>query len=149
MTAHPLVEQFYDRIWNQGNVAAAHELLAEEITFRGSLGAQTLGVAGFLQYVASVRDALDDYHCEILSAVTEGDSCFARVLCSGRHVERFRGVAPTGRSVAWEVAALFTITDGGLTDIWVLGDVTALDEQLQQGPAGPLDQVTPESTEDD
>jgi predicted ester cyclase len=137
MTAHPLVEHFYDRIWNQGDLTAAHELLTANVTFRGSLGMVTQGVAGFLQYVEDVRGALDDYRCVILSAVTEGDACFARVLCSGRHVREFRGVAPTGRSVAWEVAALFTITDGRLANIWVLGDITSLDSQLLDGQAGP------------
>lgn len=137
MTTHPLVEQFYDRIWNRGDMTAAHELLTGNATFRGSLGTVTQGVTGFLQYVEGVRGALDDYRCVILSAVTEGDACFARVLCSGRHVRDFRGVAPTGRSVAWEVAALFTIADGRLATIWVLGDVASLDEQLLGGGAGP------------
>ena len=133
MTAHPLVEQFYGSVWNRGDLAVAQSLLTPDVTFRGSLGDHSVGIEGFLRYVESVRHALADYHCEILSAVTEGDVCFARVLCSGRHVHHFRGVPPTGRSVSWEVAALFTISDGRLADVWVLGDIASLDEQLRRG----------------
>lgn len=136
MTAHPLVEQFYDRIWNRGDVTAAQTLLRADVTFVGSLGVRAQAVAGFLDYVETVRGALDGYHCEIVSAVTEGDACFAKVLCSGRHVKELRGVAPTGMFVAWEVAALFTIADGQLADIWVLGDLASLDRQLGAGPSG-------------
>jgi len=33
-----LVEAFYARIWNAGELAAADALLADDLTFRGSLG---------------------------------------------------------------------------------------------------------------
>lgn len=54
----------------------------------------------------------------------------------GRHVEEFRGFAPTGELVEWQGAALFEIDAGLITSAWVLGDLAALDallaEQAQQ-----------------
>jgi hypothetical protein len=38
--APKLVESFYDRIWNQGNLEAAEQLLTSNFAFRGSLGAE-------------------------------------------------------------------------------------------------------------
>jgi hypothetical protein len=36
-----LGEAFYRRIWNQGELAAASQLLAEDFAFRGPLGSKT------------------------------------------------------------------------------------------------------------
>ena len=38
MSTPKLVEDFYERIWNDGNLDAAAELLTPEFSFRGSLG---------------------------------------------------------------------------------------------------------------
>ena len=131
MTVHPLVTTFYDRIWNAGDYDVAEELLGEDLAFRGSLGSRTEGIDGFLEYVDGVRRSLAGYRCVILEAVTEDDSCVARVRCSGRHVAPFRGVPPTGRRLSWDVAALFTMRHGRIAAVWVLGDLENLDRQLR------------------
>jgi steroid delta-isomerase-like uncharacterized protein len=131
MTVHPLVTTFYGRIWNAGDYEVAGELLCEDLVFRGSLGSRTEGIDGFLKYVHGVRQSLAGYRCEILTAVTEDDSCFARVRCSGHHVAPFRGVPPTGRRLSWDVAALFTMRHGRIAAVWVLGDLENLERQLR------------------
>jgi hypothetical protein len=40
-----LVERYYNEMWNKWNLALAGELLAKEISFRGSLGTETRGRA--------------------------------------------------------------------------------------------------------
>jgi len=42
------------------------------------------------------------------------------------------GFAPTGRPVEWAGAALFTLQGGKIADLWVLGDVAGLQEQLKR-----------------
>ena len=131
MSVHPLVRQFYDRIWNSGdeNVAA---LLSADFSFRGSLGTATRGHAEFLSYVRAVRQSLANYHCEILDCVTEPPRAFARMAFSGVHVRPFRNYSPTGKPVQWHGAALFTFDGLHICELWVLGDLTALDEQLRR-----------------
>ena len=130
MSAHPLVEAFYSRIWNSGD-EQIDTLLTEDFSFRGSLGAETRGRAAFLEYVRSVRGSLADYRCEILTCVVELPRAFARMRFSGVHFAQFRGFAPTGRRVHWEGAALFTFRENAICDLWVLGDLVGLDEQLR------------------
>jgi len=77
MSTPGLVEAFYARIWNAGDLDAARELLTKDFSFRGSLGAQTEGIEAFQQYVRSVHVALAEYRCETLACVTEGDEAFA------------------------------------------------------------------------
>lgn len=127
MSTPPLVDAFYERIWNAGDLGAAAELLAPDLSFRGSLGAELRGRAAFLDYVRSVRSALSDYRCEILDCVAEGDRAFARMRFSGRHTGPFRGHAPTGERVTWSGAALFRTADGRIAEVWVLGDLAGLD----------------------
>jgi predicted ester cyclase len=127
-----LVEEFYTRIWNRGELDDVTDLLASEFTFRGSLGTQLTGRDAFKTYVRSVRDSLSDYHCEILTCVSEGDRAFAQMRFSGRHTAYFRGHAPTGKPVHWLGAALFRFEGDRIVDVWVLGDLVGLDAVLKR-----------------
>ena len=126
------VEAFYERIWNRGELAAAHELLTEDFRFRGSLGEEMRGVDPFLDYARRVREALADYHCQVLDCVTEGDRAFAKMFFSGRHVAPFRGYTPTGERVGWHGAVFFRIAGGRIAELWALGDLAGLDRVLAE-----------------
>ena len=130
MSTHPLVEQFYSRIWNSGDEKVG-DLLTEDFAFRGSLGTPARSHAEFLAYVRAVRGSLAGYRCDILDCVTEGGKAFARMSFSGVHAAPFRGFAPTGKPVQWNGAALFTFQEGRICDLWVLGDLAGLDERLR------------------
>ncbi len=131
MSTPKLVEEFYARIWNAGDLGAAGELLAEDFSFRGSLGSELVGVEAFLEYVRSVRSALEGYRCEILACVSEGNAAFAKMRFAGRHVAPFRGYSPTGKTVQWTGAALFRSEAGRIVELWVLGDLAGLDAVLK------------------
>lgn len=130
MNVPPLVESFYSRIWNAGDLSAAKDLLSEELSFRGSLGPERRGRKAFDEYVQSVRTALADYHCEILDCVAENNKAFAKMRFSGTHVGPFRGFAPTHKQVHWHGAALFRFENDLIAELWVLGDLEGLDAIL-------------------
>lgn len=130
MSTPKLVEAFYQRIWNDGDVDAAADLLTPDFSFRGSLGNETRGREEFKGYVRSVRGALADYGCEILSCVSEGNQAFAKMCFSGRHMAPFRGYEPTGKVVQWLGAALFKFENSVIAELWVLGDLGGLDTLL-------------------
>lgn len=131
MSTPRLVEDFYQRIWNDGNLDAAEELLTPQFSFRGSLGNEMCGMEAFKNYVRTVRAALADYQCENLSCVAEGNRAFAKMCFSGRHVAEFRGYEPTGKYIQWLGAALFRFEDSMIAELWVLGDLAALDALLK------------------
>jgi predicted ester cyclase len=132
MSTPKLVEQFYARIWNAGDLDAASDLLTAGFSFRGSLGTELSGHKAFEEYVRSVRGSLSDYRCEILTCVAEGERAFAKMRFSGRHTARFRGYEPTGKSIQWLGAALFRFEDDRIAELWVLGDLTGLDVLLDE-----------------
>jgi predicted ester cyclase len=131
MSVHPLVDAFYTRIWNDGDMGAIDEIISPDFSFRGSLGTELRGLEEFRGYAQGIRSALADYRCEILECVTEGNKAFAKMRFSGRHLGTFRGFLPTGKSVEWLGAAFFTFHQSRIVSVWVLGDLAGLDEMLR------------------
>jgi predicted ester cyclase len=132
MDTGDLVRRFYEEIWNCGNKAKIPDLLHESFTFRGSLGQTKSGHGGFAEYVEVIRDALSEYRCEIQEIVCERNKVFAKVLFSGFHGKAFLGYPATFKRVQWMGAALFTVDGNKVSDLWVLGDLDALREQLSE-----------------
>src|SRR5262245_2131425 len=128
------VRRFYDEIWNRADLSVIPDLLAADVTFRGSLGPVLTGHAEFADYVRAVTAALDDYRCEIGTLVAEGDRVVARMTFSGVHRGRLLGLPATGRRVSWAGVAFFTFSGDRIADLWVLGDVDALRRQLTSDP---------------
>jgi predicted ester cyclase len=135
MSTPDLVRSFYQRIWENGELDAAAELLSPDFVFRGSLGAELHGLDAFKDYVRAVRMALTNYRCEILTCVAEGQQGFARMRFSGRHAGVFLGYRPTGKPVQWEGAALFQFRGPHICSLWVLGDLAGLDALLKANEA--------------
>ena len=131
-----LVRRFYAEIWNQRNFPAAEELVAEDVTFRSSLGQSHRGRSEFLDYVTSVTQALSNYRCEIQELVSEESRAAAKMTFSGIHAGNFLGYPPTHQIVEWSGAAFFTESNGQLSDIWVLGDLFSLTQLLEDLSAG-------------
>lgn len=130
MTPTQLIERFYHEVWNEANEAVAHEILAPDFRFRGSLGPERQGVEGFLTYMRQIHAALANYTCTILEIIEEGARAAVRLRFAGMHHGALLGVEATGREIAWAGAAFFETADGHISALWVLGDVDAVKAQL-------------------
>jgi predicted ester cyclase len=125
------VEVFYNDMWNRADTSLIPEIFHAGFTFRGSLGPVLVGHEQFAGYVDQVVSALADYTCDILEMTEEGDRVVAKMLFHGLHREEMMGAAPTGKRVEWHGSAHFTFTGAKVSDLWVLGDVHGLLQQLQ------------------
>ena len=134
MDSTNIIQRFYSEIWNAHDVACAGDICSTEMVFRGSLGAESVGLGVFLAYVDSVHASLSEYHCEIEELVTDSDRGFARMRFSGRHTGEFLGFAPSNKILSWSGAALFHLTNGKIRRAWVLGDLYGLHHQLSSNP---------------
>lgn len=131
MSAHKeIVESFYENIWNRHDKSFIPIILVEKFSFRGSLGQLRQGHSEFASYVDFVHAALGNYQCDILDFVDEGNKAFACMLFSGIHKGDFFDYRPTLMRVEWAGAALFAFDQEKIADLWVLGDVHGLLEQL-------------------
>ena len=124
------VRKFYELIWNDYDKTAIPDIIHESFKFRGSLGEEKYGHAGFIEYLDMVHFALDSYKCTIKETVEENSKVFARMKFSGIHNNIFMGFKPTGKRVDWEGAALFNFEKEKIINLWVLSDLKSLEIQL-------------------
>jgi steroid delta-isomerase-like uncharacterized protein len=111
-------------------------LIAEEIVFRGSLGARVQGREGFKRYMQAVRQAFPDFHNQVEELIAEGDRVAARLTYTGTHQGELLGIGATGRQVCYAGVALFRVADERIVEGWVLGDLHGLLQQLgSEGPS--------------
>ena len=121
-----LIRRFFDEMWNPWNFEKVDELLAPDIKFRGTLGAELKGRDAFRAYMCKVQAAFPDFHNTILELTAEHDRVVGRTFYRGTHHGEIFGMAPTGKSIAYSGAAFFRIADGKVIEGWVLGDLLAL-----------------------
>ena len=126
-----LIRRYYEQLWNSWNFALARELLTEDIVFRGSLGIAVEGISAFLDYMRLVRTAFPDFYNTVEETVVEYDRVFARLTYRGAHRGELFGISPTGRTITYPGAALFTIRGKKIERGWVLGDALSLLRQLE------------------
>ena len=124
-----LVCHYYE-MWNRWDFALADELIAEDISFRGSLGVEVRGREGFKGYMRAVYAAFPDFHNRIEELIAEGDKVAVRLTYTGTHRGELFGIRPTGRQVSYAGMAIFRIVEGRIVEGWVLGDVHGLVRQL-------------------
>ena len=129
------VRRFYELLWNARDLGMMSSILHEDFAFRGSLGEEKRGHEGFAEYVNMVHTALGEYRCSIEVLVEEGDKVFAKMRFGGIHRGRFMGFEPTGKPVHWAGCAFFTFQGEKVCDVWVLGDLKGLEEQLSRNAA--------------
>jgi steroid delta-isomerase-like uncharacterized protein len=125
-----LIDRFYDDMWNRFDISVFPEILQPDITFRGSLGQSAIGFDQLAGYVQFIRAFAPDFHNEVVLTITEGNMTFARISCRGTHRGEVFGVPATGRRFEYSGAAVFTVRDELISDVWVLGDIYGLLKQL-------------------
>lgn len=125
-----LVERFYYEVWNRQDEEVAREILHPEFSFRASLGPERRGPDGFIDYMRSVHAALGDYICIIDDLIETEDRAAARMTFRGTHHAPFFGVDATGREIMWAGGAFFRTDGRQIVELWVLGDIDAVKQQL-------------------
>ncbi len=134
-TNHQLVETFYNVMWNKWSEQTARAILTADVDFRGSIGLHVTGHDGFLGYIQTIRDAFPDVHNRIEEIIATDDRAVARLTYSGTHQGALLGRTPTGRRIEYAGVALFTMTGGRISKVWVLGDLWGLIQQIDGGVA--------------
>ena len=125
-----LIGRFYNDMWNRFDKSVFGDILDPKIHFRGSLGQTKVGFDEFGEYVDYIQAFASDFHNEVLSTITERNRTFARLSYTGTHQGEVFGLAPTGKRFEYSGAAVFTFSDGLISDVWVIGDVYGLTQQL-------------------
>lgn len=129
-----LIVRYYEEMWNHWRFELIPTLIANDIVFRGSLGIDVSGHAGFRRYMETIRGAFPDFQNIIEELIVENDRIVARLTYRGTHSGTLLGVPATGQKVEYAGVAIFRIRESRIASGWVLGDTASLRKQIGATP---------------
>ena len=131
-----IIRRYYEDLWNPWDLDAAHELIAPDMEFRGSLGVTVQGIVGFQSYMSTVCAAFPDFHDQVKEMVAEGDKVVARLTYTGTHLGEYSAWRQRGNAISCGGIAVFRISGDRVVEGWVMGDRWGLFKQIS-GPVAP------------
>jgi steroid delta-isomerase-like uncharacterized protein len=132
-----VVFRFYNEVVNSRNVAAAGELIADDIEFTDPTapGGQLHGKADVGQFIATLLTAFPDFHMTVEDGViVEDNRAVARWVARGTHTGSVASENPSGRTVTVQGVDVFTIYAGQIKKMWVYLDTASFAQQLGLAP---------------
>lgn len=131
MTPRELLHEHTERVWNQGDLDAVDEFIADEyVEHDPSIENGLSGPDAYRANVAKFRSAFPDLTVTIEDAVVEDDRIAMRQSFGGTHEGTFMGVAPTGTEVESTSMLICRVEDDMIVETWVETDLLGLLEQL-------------------
>ena len=114
-----IARRFVDAVYEQGNLAVAAELLADDaVTPHLLIFGQPPGRAGIIEGFRMLRAAFPDLTANIEQVVAEGDTVVLRLTLSGTNTGPYRGLPePTGKRGTMRTVFFLRIRDGRIAEI--------------------------------
>ena len=128
-----LVHRFVEEFWNQGNTAAADELMTAGATIvlpgRGQVSKES-----FKAFAVTLRGAFPDWHSTVEAMIAEDGQVAERWTGRGTHQGEFQGISPTGKQVTVHGFVFYRIISGQIAEFRGLFDGLGMLYQLGAMP---------------
>jgi len=128
-----LVRRFVEEFWNQGNPAAADELMASDAEIHMPTG-EMVDLDGLKSFAGTFRESFPDWHSTFEELIAEGDRVAERWTGRGTHRGELWGIAPTGRRVEGPGSVFYRIADGKIVEFRGQFDMMGMMQQLGAMP---------------
>lgn len=126
-----LARRMQEEVWNEGNVDAIDDLLAEDFVQHSPWKPSELhGRDEFKAQIESFHAAFPDLHGTIDDVIAEDGTVANRFTMRATHQGEFMGVEPTGDEVELVGTIFARVEDGKIAERWVVDDVLGFLEQL-------------------
>ncbi len=125
-----IVKSYYENLWNKQDKSYIDTLLDDNIVFRGSLGIETKGKKGFEEYYDMILEAIPNLYHGVETTISQDNQIAARAVYNGTHKGKLFDFEATNKRISYNGASFFTIENGKIVEIWVLGDLNALYKQM-------------------
>lgn len=136
-----LLREFFEEVWNAGNVAACDRFLAPTYVVHHDPGdpwhGKTLDLQGFKDRVSQSRAPFPDQRFEIRELVGKGDVIACSWLWNGTHLGQLAHFPPTGRLLTMSGITLYYFDATRITGHWQVADRLSIVQQLQQASTAP------------
>lgn len=127
-----LVKLYYEKLWNNHEKEYIDTLFHDEITFHGSLNISTIGKKEFEVYMDNILEGIPNLFHGIEIMIAEDDYVSVRAIYNGTHTGKIFEYEASNNRIQYNGASFFKFKDGKISDIWVLGDLASLHNQLQK-----------------
>lgn len=129
-----LIHEWFEQVWNRGDVAAVDRLMAPDAVIHGLRdvdGQELKGKGDFLPFFKRYREAFPDMQIRVEDVVVEGDRLAGRCVVRGTHQGHTLGFAATNRPVDFTGMCFARVRDGRIVECWNNFDMEMLSAQLQ------------------
>ncbi len=130
-----IVRRFNEEFISRGDVAAADELLAENVLDHNATPGSPRGRDGVKQFFGWLKTAFPDLRTIVYDQTAEGDKVVTRKAFQATHQGEFAGISPTGKAVTIHLTDIVRISSGQIAEHWVVIDQLGLMQQLGVLPA--------------
>jgi steroid delta-isomerase-like uncharacterized protein len=124
-----LVRRFVEEFWNEGNAAAADELMARDATIHLPTG-EVVNPDGLKSFAGPWRESFPDWHSTPEELIAEGDRVAERWTGRGTHRGELQGIPPTGKHVEVPGSVFYRIVSGKIVEFRGQLDMMSLMQQL-------------------
>jgi predicted ester cyclase len=126
-----LVRRFYKEVYVDWNMSLVDEVVSPQFISHDWPEGGPTGPRAFRDYYAAIRSAVPDARYEVDDLIAEGDRVVVRWRLLGTYKGDFRGISPTGRSIALKGIAIYRVEGGKLMERWVVSDLQGLLEEIR------------------
>ena len=128
--AKAVVRRNTEEVQGRGNFEVFEQLFADDFVDHTPQPGRTPDKNGARELYKLLRAAFPDFHADIHFQLAEGDRVTTYKTYHGTHRGGFFGVAPTGRTIAFETVDVMRVRDGKITDHWGVANLFSLMQQL-------------------
>lgn len=124
-----VVRRMFEEAWNRGDLDVVDELLAADARDH-----RDPDVPSFPDHLKEMiilhRRAFPDLRYTVEDLIAEGDKVACRLTLTGTHRGTFRGIPPTGRTIAVEQIHIVRVVEGKGREHWAALELLDLLRQL-------------------
>jgi steroid delta-isomerase-like uncharacterized protein len=106
------------------------DIVEPDVQISTPLPVEATGAQALKQAWAMLLEAFPDIHVSVEDVIAERDKVVGRSVVTGTHEGEYMGLAPTGKSVAYNEIFIFRFVDGRVAETWGVVDVFSLMNQL-------------------
>jgi steroid delta-isomerase-like uncharacterized protein len=130
-----ILKKFIQKVWNEGDISAIPEYIAESYTVMHDPGdpweGQELDVAGFQDRVSVSRAPVPDQVFEIQSTYENDNSVCITWLWNGTHLGEIAGIPATGKKLNMSGATVYYFRNDKIIGHWQVADRLSIFQQLR------------------
>jgi steroid delta-isomerase-like uncharacterized protein len=126
-----IVQRFIDECWNQGNLDAVSELLADDCRYHDPVfPSLTSGAENIKNHIQTCRNGFPDLMFTIDDTIAERNEVVIHWTAMGTHKGQFLGMPPTNKKATVTGTSIYRVEDGKIAEEWASWNLMSMMEQL-------------------